>query len=645
MARRACIEVRDRIRTEVVIDSRSLTRFLDYDIDYLNGTIFFKQPITSRDGAFNPQFIIADYEVESGEAKTVTGGGRAYVKAGRAEIGMSFVNQGAPAGDTQLAGLDTRIELSDATTVRAEFARSDSDDPTRAGTADAYLTEIRHVSERIDATAYYRLQEDAFGFGQQLSTETGASKAGVDARLKLNELWAVEAEALHQELTSTDAQRELAQLELRREGERTSAGGGLRHVSDRDTTIGDVDTQQAFLNASIKLFDNRVTLRGEQDIGLAGSSAVSDFPNRSLVGLDYLLTPDITLFTDYEHADGADTDSDMTRVGVRATPWSRAQLSSSVNRQFSEFGPRTFANFGLTQGWQVNDRLALDFAADQSRTVRGESDYQFNRQTPRASGTFSNSTVTQWQTGDYLALSASSLYRSALWSVTERIEYRDGDREDRWSLVGGFYREAVKGHAFSLITQYLDSKSGSSGSNTLANLQLSWAYRPTNSRWIVLDRVDLKHERRDSLSQRVESTRIVDNTHINWQLDDRTQLGMQLGARYVRSTFDDEDYSGLSGVTGFDLRRDLTQRFDVGVHTTVLGSLDSNVREHSIGVDLGMTPARNVWVSIGYNFAGFEDDDFTASRYTAQGPYLKFRMKADQDTFKDLSLDSLRPGR
>jgi hypothetical protein len=60
------------------------------------------------------------------------------------------------------------------------------------------------------------------------------------------------------------------------------------------------------------------------------------------------------------------------------------------------------------------------------------------------------------------------------------------------------------------------------------------------------------------------------------------------------------------------------------------------VSDQSVGVDLGVTVARNVWVSIGYNFAGFRDDDFEASRYTAQGPFVKFRMKADQDTFRDL---------
>jgi hypothetical protein len=50
-----------------------------------------------------------------------------------------------------------------------------------------------------------------------------------------------------------------------------------------------------------------------------------------------------------------------------------------------------------------------------------------------------------------------------------------------------------------------------------------------------------------------------------------------------------------------------------------------------------------MWISVGYNAVGFDDKDYSASRYTAQGPFVKLRMKFDQDTFKDLSLDSLRP--
>jgi hypothetical protein len=102
--------------------------------------------------------------------------------------------------------------------------------------------------------------------------------------------------------------------------------------------------QQGFVTGSIKLLDQRVTLRAEQDVSLSGSSEVTDYPDRSLVGVDYSLTRDATLFADYEHASGASLDADMTRIGLRANPWSRAQLSSSMNQQFTENGSRTFAN-------------------------------------------------------------------------------------------------------------------------------------------------------------------------------------------------------------------------------------------------------------------------------------------------------------
>jgi hypothetical protein len=76
-----------------------------------------------------------------------------------------------------------------------------------------------------------------------------------------------------------------------------------------------------------------------------------------------------------------------------------------------------------------------------------------------------------------------------------------------------------------------------------------------------------------------------------------------------------------------------------------LHSWNAGTSDASVGVDVGISVARNTWVSIGYNFAGFYDKDFSAARYTAQGPFIKFRMKLDQDTFKDLSLDSLRPSK
>ena len=62
----------------------------------------------------------------------------------------------------------------------------------------------------------------------------------------------------------------------------------------------------------------------------------------------------------------------------------------------------------------------------------------------------------------------------------------------------------------------------------------------------------------------------------------------------------------------------------------------SDVLDFGWGIDVGVTILKNVWISAGYNFAGFRDDDFAGSNYTAQGPFVTFRIKADQDTFHSL---------
>ncbi|HYM34680.1 MAG TPA: hypothetical protein VET48_04740, partial [Steroidobacteraceae bacterium] len=427
---------------------------------------------------------------------------------------------------------------------------------------------------------------------------------------------------------------------IRRETESYGIGFGARHVSDAGLPTGALTSDLASVNGHMNFLSERVVLKAGYDQAL-GSAQSIDFPARSTVGVDYKFTQATTFFTAYEHAEGAQFSSDMTRVGVRTAPWERAQLTSSMNQQFSEFGPRTFSNLGLTQGWQINDRWAMDFGIDQNKTIRGSSlaptaNVTRNVATPFASGSL---------TEDFFASSIAAMYRSEAWMFTSRIEHRDSDTEKRWNYVGGFYREAVRGQAFSLQANWLQSNAGSRGDTGSALVRLSWAYRPASSKWIVLDRLDLKRDTREDSLGAFESSRIVNNLNANWQLDWRTQLGLQFGARYVRSTFDGEAYAGYSDLYGVDYRHDFSEHFDGGVHGTWLHSWNAGTSDASAGIDLGITVARNMWISIGYNFAGFYDKDFTASRYTAQGPFLKFRMKFDQDTFKDLNLDSLRPSK
>ena len=199
---------------------------------------------------------------------------------------------------------------------------------------------------------------------------------------------------------------------------------------------------------------------------------------------------------------------------------------------------------------------------------------------PLASGTLD---------GDFLATFVGALYRSELWTFTSRLENRAFGRRGSPRRVGRLLSRADRGPRVladrALVRQ---RRSRTASDATAGEVQLGWAYRPATSAWIILDRLDLKHESRSDALGEFESARAINNLNANWQLDTRTQLGLQLGARYVRSTFDGERYSGLSTLYGVDVRRELTMRFDVGVHGTMLNSLESGVSDQSVGVDLGV---------------------------------------------------------
>ena len=57
-------------------------------------------------------------------------------------------------------------------------------------------------------------------------------------------------------------------------------------------------------------------------------------------------------------------------------------------------------------------------------------------------------------TGDFFAAFVGALYRNELWTFTSRLENRHSDAEDRRIVSGGFYREPIAGHAFSMTAHW-----------------------------------------------------------------------------------------------------------------------------------------------------------------------------------------------
>ncbi|MDX1515253.1 MAG: OmpA family protein [Woeseiaceae bacterium] len=624
------IEVRDRFDSGQVLESTTLARFLDYNLDTLNGTLFFKSPVPSRDLDFNPVFIVVEYESLSTRGEDVVAGGRVSVRSSndRVEVGVTHVNDQTTGAEADLTGVDMRWQINDQTLLTAEIASSTATAAGVESDGSAHSIELEHSSEKLDVRAYIREVDDDFGLGYQSTADEGARRVGIDARARIGERWSIEGEAGWQQVLATEDIRNLVRAQLRYENASFSSTLALAHAQDKfedgDTRSSDV----AEISLSRRLFDGRLNLRASSSTVLGDDAESADFPTSMVLGADYRVMQGVDLIAEYEESDGRDLDATMTRLGVRATPWARTQITTSVTNEVSEFGPRLFANVGLVQGFQLGERWLFDIGVDQNNTLSDTGLRQFDPDRELGSGSLNE---------DFLAVYTGAMYNAELWSANARVEHRNSDTEERSSLLFGWYRQPTTGHGLSAGLTLFRSETNAATEMTSADMKLGWAYRPAGSKWSFLDRIDLVYNDVTGVSQQEKTWRIINNFNANRRIGAEAQLSLQYAFKYVRSEFDNDAFSGYTDLVGFDLRRGLRGRWDVGLNASVYHSYESSVIDYGFGADIGFNVATNMWLSLGYNVAGFHDDDFAAARYTAQGPFLRFSIKADQRTLKDIA--------
>jgi hypothetical protein len=110
---------------------------------------------------------------------------------------------------------------------------------------------------------------------------------------------------------------------------------------------------------------------------------------------------------------------------------------------------------------------------------------------------------------------------------------------------------------------------------------------------------------------------------------------MQYGFKRILDQYSNENYSANVHYLASEWRHQISDFWDIGAHGRELINTGEQ-KQNSYGLSVGIRPVKNLWTSIGYNFEGFVDNDFSAANYTAHGLYLKLRFKADQDTLTSL---------
>lgn len=639
------IETRDRFRSEKIVSSKELTRHIDYDIDALNGTLRFRAPILSRDADLNPNFIVADYETD-GRSKNLAAGGRVAARfaKGKVEVGASVLRD-ETAGTATVGGVDVKAQVTANTLVRAEAA-SGGKGGVKSG--KAYLGEVEHHGKVADVLTYVRQQESDFGLGQQNAGEAGTRKFGFDGRLRLSPKLSVSASAWHQDNLDDAGKRTAGEARVEYLRDTGMLFAGVQFASD--TGIGSTkrDSRLISLGGTQRAFGQKVELSGQTQFALGGEKDSVDFPVRHKLGASWQVVEGIRLIAEHEIADGARFKAHGTRVGFDVAPWTGAKLLGTLNQEaIGEAGPRSFAQYGLSQSLPIGKHWTVDATFDASSTVRGAipTGDVVNPLHPVASG----GSLGQGQlNGDYQAVTLGGTYRADRWSWNGRAELRRGSESDYWGLTSNILRTLGQGKTIAAGLRYSELQDKDRSKATFGSATVAVAFRPLDSRWSVLERFELRHDRADSgiagdnvlgvpafAAGGQQSTRAVNNLAVNYRTGnegDRHTLeaSVYYGAKYVSGRFADEKYDGFIDVIGLEVRQDIGRRFDVGVNGSMQHSWSSHTKAFSAGPTLGFSPGNNVWLVAGYNVSGYRDRDFEDARYTRQGPYLTLRLKFDQ---------------
>lgn len=616
------IQTRDRFQSEKIIEDVLLISGVDYNINYLDGTIYFRQPILSRDRDLNPIYIIAEYEVESDGFDDFNGGGRiaGRFKDGAIEIGVSGIHQQAGELKGDLVGLDGRYRFGKNSEIRAEVAYSSNEDFGKKDSGVAYLVEVERTKDDTRARAYVRETPSDFGLGQQNLSELGTRKYGVEITHQWTPELLVSADFFRHENLDNDNTRNVAEVNGTYVLDPYTGTLGVRLVNE-----GGESTTQLLYGASRNFFDRRLDLYTRGEVGLQGEDERGDFGDRFLLGADFKINDRVTIFGQNEFLWTDGQDSVDTRAGFRVTPWQGASINTAYTHETMENGTRGYANLGLTQTFKLGKYWSLSGSLERSQTVLEDGFEPFDSDVPLTTGD---------RVEDFTASAIGVSYQKDGLSTTLRFENRVADFSTNWGVFLSALREYGERTSYAGNLQYFYDDRDDGSRRQDARLRLSLAHRPDDSDWIVLNRLDLEYLEDEGPIFSTETSKIVNHFKANHLMTSKIQVAYQVGAKYIRDTINGQSYDTIGGIFGVEARYTFLPNWDFSLYGRTRHTFDEQIIDTNAGVSLGHSVIRNVWVSVGYNFTGFYDEEFSSGEYTTQGPYIRFRVKLDQNSVR-----------
>ncbi|MBK3394725.1 DUF11 domain-containing protein [Psychrobacter sp. M9-54-1] len=651
-----------------IVRRETLTRFADYEIDPISRSLYLKAPIASQDIDVNPIYLRITVEVDEGGEKYWVGGIAAKQQlTDKVAIGGSYINSDDPLNKEELVSVNTVVKFNDKLKLVAEYAKNKAENPNaqlsdqinakgldaKDTKGDALRIELDYDDKKnTRAKAYYNDTDEGFVTGASPQT-AGRNESGIEITHTLNDKkTALKLEGVRTEDHTAEASRQGVQASIEQRLSKNIVGEiGLRYYKQdataasrntqaatdvvditNDTVFNDDIINQSALNGVSnaekdiegttararltarlpKLNNSLVFAEYEQDIEHSSRNATSIGGETALGNLGRLYARH-DLINSLSGSYGLDDSDERQRtvIGFDATYMKDGKVYSEYRMRDAISAREAEAAIGLKNKWYVQQGLTLNTLFERVESLEGEKD----------------STATAAGVGvEYLA--------NENYKASGRLEKRWGDTSDTLlASAGAAYRYSDE---ITLLAKDIYSQVDyDDGHRTINRFQLGAAYRDYDSSKLdMLAKLEYRLDDNATGNDPYQKDTVV----WSWSGNYHPTRPLTLSGHYA-GKYTEYDAQGIvSDNTAHAVYArglyDISERWDVGLQAGTYWNKQADDLSYLVGAEVGYSPMTNLWLSLGYNFMGFEDEDIAYDDTTIEGAYFRLRFKFDEDLFK-----------
>lgn len=606
------IEVRDRYRPEEIIRIDNMQVLRDYDINYMDGSILFKEPVAAFDENLNPVTIVVGYECrDSGEVNFIYGMRSVYDVTDSLRIGATAILEDEGPRNSSLVGADLSGHLYRSVMIETEFVHSEKF-LLGAGNAFRFKLSGSHAGT-VKWNAYYRQIDDNF-FNPSFTggkTELGSTKAGADIDWMIDSRFSVTSKFFRHDFRQRDEKKGYFDVCGLYRRENMTAKAGLARASHSDLQDGSYASMLMIAGASLEKGRARGELQLDQKLS---GEEVEEYPNRFQANLSYNLWKHLDGTLQHEYRTGRRSGSrHLTQLGIESKISEDLNVYSRYRMEGAVSGERGQAIMGVKNKFRLSDDLSSGFTAERQATVSG------------------------LKSDDYTMMGTSWLYTPKIRPYKLKGDYEVRFEPDRTKHLLGLAGLRKLGRRWSGLVKgdLWYSNEYSDIDRVKGSVTIGSAYRPRETGPLtVLSLVKTEYEKNSPAHPRAVDKDLMVMTEANYVLNTKWEIEGKWAGRWVRNTFQEYTYSTASFLYQTQLIRMLGGSWDMTFSARLVHQVETRTLRYGGGLEIGRIVAENVWIGCGYDYSGHRDGDSEINEFTRNGFHLGIKMKFNEKLLK-----------